>query len=79
MEWVCAVTGTAAPTQNGPAEFQSFLKNGQVLCKLANTLKPGVCRQPHDTSKTKLAVSFTTITLVSVVTVYSGSSTKQRK
>merc|ERR1712141_292664 len=55
LEWVCAVTGTAAPTQNGPAEFQSFLKNGQVLCKLANTLKPGVCRQPHDTSKTKLA------------------------
>merc|ERR1711953_1466409 len=55
VEWVCAVTGVAAPAESGPAGFQVFLKDGQVLCQLANTLKPGICRKPHDTSKTKLA------------------------
>jgi len=57
VEWVCAVTGVAAPAESGPAGFQVFLKDGQVLCQLANCLKPGICRKPHDTSKTKLAVS----------------------
>ena len=37
--------------------LKAFLKNGNVLCQLANDLQPGVCRKPHDTSKTKLAVS----------------------
>jgi len=55
VEWVCAVTGVAAPAESGPAGFQVFLKDGQVLCQLANCLKPGICRKPHDTSKTKLA------------------------
>merc|ERR1711953_905870 len=55
VEWVCAVTGVAAPAESGPAGFQVFLKDGQVLCQLANTLKPGICRKPHDTSKTKIA------------------------
>ena len=45
------------PSATGAAEFQKFLKDGRILCKLIDTLKPGVCRKPHDTSKTKLAVS----------------------
>ena len=55
--WICAVTGLEAPAEQGQAHFQAFLRNGHVLCSLINTLKPGVCRAPHDTSKTKLAVS----------------------
>ena len=45
------------PAETGAAAFQKFLKDGQVLCKLYEALNPGVCRKPHDTSKTKLAVS----------------------
>merc|ERR1711953_172122 len=55
IEWVCAVTNEEKPSATGSAEFQKFLKDGRILCKLIDTLKPGVCRKPHDTSKTKLA------------------------
>ena len=57
LEWVCAVINEQKPAETGPAAFQQFLRDGQVLCKLYETLNPGVCRKPHDTSKTKLAVS----------------------
>jgi len=55
LEWVCAIINEPKPEETGPASFQKFLKDGQVLCKLYEALNPGVCRKPHDTSKTKLA------------------------
>ena len=57
VQWICDVTGLAAPAAQGPDGFRDFLRSGVVLCTLMNALKEGCCRKPHDTSKTKLAVS----------------------
>ncbi|CBY12189.1 unnamed protein product [Oikopleura dioica] len=55
VQWICDVTGVAAPAAQGPDGFRDFLRSGVVLCTLMNALKEGSCRKPHDTSKTKLA------------------------
>ena len=58
MEWICAVTGAQMPIEQGPCAFQDFLRDGRILCQLVGTIQPGICRKAHDTTRTKLAVSF---------------------
>jgi hypothetical protein len=42
--WIEAVTGDG----KGEQSFQDWLKNGQVLCRLANAIRPGVIKKIND-------------------------------
>ena len=55
VEWIVAITGTENPEATGPEGFKNFLKSGFILCNLINSIKPGLARKPHDTSKVKMA------------------------
>jgi hypothetical protein len=50
LEWVKAVTGDNISTSGDMDNFWETLKDGQVLCRLANTLKPGVIKKVQNST-----------------------------
>ena len=58
IAWFGALNITPGPTERGMDGFQEWLKSGQVLCQLMNTLVPGSIKKIHQTENVKMAVRF---------------------
>ena len=56
IAWFGALNITPGPTERGMDGFQEWLKSGQVLCQLMNTLVPGSIKKIHKTENVKMAV-----------------------
>ncbi|CAG0917208.1 unnamed protein product [Notodromas monacha] len=50
LEWVKCVTNENFSTSGDPENFHAVLKDGQVLCRLANFLKPGSVKKINNTT-----------------------------
>jgi len=57
IAWFGALNITPGPTERGMDGFQEWLKSGQILCQLMNTLVPGSIKKIHQTENVKMAVS----------------------
>jgi hypothetical protein len=53
-DWLDAL-GLGRPSSSGKEAFHEFLKDGTVLCKLANILQENAIRKVHDPSKIRIA------------------------
>ncbi|CAG0905867.1 unnamed protein product, partial [Darwinula stevensoni] len=45
LEWIRAVTGENINVSGDPDNFFELLRNGTLLCRLANTMKPGTVKK----------------------------------
>jgi hypothetical protein len=55
IAWFGALNITPGPTERGMDGFQEWLKSGQILCQLMNTLVPGSIKKIHQTENVKMA------------------------
>lgn len=58
IAWFGALNIAPGPTERGMDGFQEWLKSGQILCQLMNTLVPGSIKKIHQTENVKMAVRF---------------------
>ena len=58
IAWFGALNIAPGPTERGMDGFQEWLKSGQILCQLMNTLVPGSIKKIHLTENVKMAVRF---------------------
>lgn len=50
LEWIKAVLNENINTSGNPDNFHELLKDGQMLCRLANALKPGSVKKVNNTT-----------------------------